>query len=162
VRPGCGVCGFAQVERQVDWNVMNFERFKWGGVRHDQLDYVWLDLRQFSRADRLRPTPEDRAAFEQLLGVLEGAPEGTTAAQIAQKPPRGIKSNQDERSVLLDILGVCSVLETPEHRGYADGFVPAEDRVLPPRRFVDRAYPVCWWKAEYGVNRAAADALGLL
>ena len=41
-------------------------------------------------------------------------------------------------------------------------FVQAQDRVIPPLRFVEQAYPVCWWKAEHGVNRRPAKALGLL
>ena len=54
--------------------------------------------------------------------------------------------------MLLDILGICSVLESPEHRGFLDRWVPAADRVLPPLRYVERAYPVCWWRAEHGAN----------
>lgn len=63
---------------------------------------------------------------------------------------------------MLDILGVCSVLETPEHHGHAERFVRADERVLPPLRFVERTYPVCWWNAEHGVNRDAASAFDLL
>jgi len=82
---GCAICGLPEVERDIDWNVQNFERFKWGGVRRDDLDYVWLDLQQFSRADALRPTPADRAALNQLLDELDDAPSATTAAQMARK-----------------------------------------------------------------------------
>jgi hypothetical protein len=152
----------SEVERDTDWNILNFERFKWGGVRRDNLTYVWLDLQQFASANRPGATPDDRAMLEELLDELDGAPPGTTAAQAAQKLLRGVKGNKDERSTLLDILGVCSVLETPEHRGYADDFVPAKDRVLPLHHYVERAYPVCWWKAEHGVNRRAATTRGLL
>jgi hypothetical protein len=141
VAPGCAICGLPEVERDIDWSVQNFERFKWGGVRRDNLDYAWLDLQQFSRADRPRPTPADRAALNRLLDELENAPPTTTAAQMAQKPLPSIKSNKAERAVLLDILGVCSVLETPAHRGYADAFVLARDRVIPPLRYVEQAYP---------------------
>jgi hypothetical protein len=54
--------------------------------------------------------------------------------------------------VLLDILGVCGVLETPHHRGYAESYIPADQRELPSRHHVDRAYPACWWTGAYGVN----------
>jgi hypothetical protein len=84
------------------------------------------------------------------------------APKAAQTLLRSIKSNDDVRSVLLDILGVCSVLETPEHRGFAEQFVRADARPLPPLRFIERAYPVCWWKAEHRVNRRAAESIGLL
>lgn len=158
----CAVCGLAEIEADIDWNVMNFERFKWGGVRRDDLTYVWLDLRQFTAADRLTPSPSDRAAFEQLLEGLEAAAPATTAAKAAGQRCAGIPSNKAEREVLLDILGICSVLQSPEHTGHLDRWVPAAERVLPELRYVERAYPVCWWRAEYGVNRAAARELRLL
>jgi hypothetical protein len=53
--------------------------------------------------------------------------------------------------VLVDILGVCSVLETTAHCGYAEQFVP--DREIPGKRFVAHVYPACWWTADDGVNR---------
>ena len=157
----CAVCGVFEVEEDIDLNVMNFERFKWGGVRRDDLTYAWLDLQQFSGADRLRPTLADRKALDQLLSALAALPAGTTASKAAGQSWTGITANKAEREALLDILGVCSVLETPEHRGYADHFVRAADREHPPYRNIERAYPVCWWRAEHGVNRRAAESLGL-
>lgn len=158
----CAVCGLHEQEFEIDWDVMNFERFKWGGVRRDDLTYVLLDLRQFGAADRLVPTHTDRAALVELLDSLESAPPGTTAAKAASGRWAAIPSNKAEREVLLDILGVCSVLESSEHHGFLDRWVPEADRVVPPLRYVERAYPVCWWRAEYGVNRPAARSLGLL
>lgn len=111
--------------------MLNFERFKWGGVRRDDLTYVWLDLQQFAGADPTPATPSDRAAFEALLDEFAAAAPGTTPPKVAQTLLRGIKSNKAECSVLLDIFGVCSVLRTPEHHGYAEGFVRAEERVRP-------------------------------
>jgi hypothetical protein len=43
--------------------------------------------------------------------------------------------------VLVDILGVCSVLETSAHRGYAERFVRYTDRAIPGKRFVEHVYP---------------------
>jgi hypothetical protein len=157
----CAVCGLRE-RGASDRNILNFERFKWGGVRRDDLEYVWLDLQLFSSADRPRPTRQDDAAMERILDELDAAPQATTTSRAAQTLLRGIAGNKDERSVLLDILGVCSVLETADHRGYATVFVAADDRTLPGRRFVDQRYPACWWTAEHGVNRVAARAFGLI
>jgi hypothetical protein len=157
----CAVCGLFEVDEDIDLNVLNFERFKWGGVRRSHLTYIWLDLQQFGEADRAQPTDADRTAFEQLLHTLAAIPADWTASKAAGKPWAGMLSNKAEREVLLDLLGVCSVLETPEHRGFMDHFVRAADRTLPPYRYVERAYPVSWWRAEYGVNRLAVERLGL-
>src|SRR5579884_1814516 len=43
----CQVC-YAYKEQEADWNVLNFERYKWGGVRHDHVAYAAFDLEQLS------------------------------------------------------------------------------------------------------------------
>lgn len=152
----CAVCRLCP-EPEIDRNVLNFERFKWGGVRRLDLRFVWHDLDRFAATDRPSASGHDREVLKALLGELAGAPPSTTAPKAAQTLLRAIKANKAERSVLLDILGVCSVLETPEHPGFAEHFIRADARPLPPQRFVDQAYPVCWWKAKYGINRQALD-----
>jgi hypothetical protein len=161
--PGaCAICGLRERDEEIDWSIMNFERFKWGGIRRDDLTYVWLDMQQLAAADRPTPTAADRAAFEHLLDGLDGAAPTVTATRAAGQRWPGIPSNKAEREVLLDILGICSVLETSEHSGFLRRFVPAADRVVPQHKFAERPYPVCWWRAEHGVNRSAAGELGLL
>jgi hypothetical protein len=44
------------------------------------------------------------------------------------------------------------VLGTAEHPGFLERFVLASERHLPERRFVDMAYPACWWTGRDGVN----------
>ena len=31
-------------DEHIDWNVLNFERLKWGGVRHGEPSYMAFDL----------------------------------------------------------------------------------------------------------------------
>ena len=150
--PMCSECSLSAGE--VDLNVLNFERFKWGGVRRDQVEYVAFDLELFRRAPRQEATGDDidvgRRLFDELRNLTAGV-----GASAAAKLLRVVKGNQAEREVLLDILGVCGILEAPEHPGHNPQFVPARARDLPAQRFVDRAYPACWWRSEYGINDAA-------
>lgn len=158
----CAVCDAAGSEPDIDRNMLNFERFKWGGVRRTDLTYVWHDLERFAASDGPAPGTGGRDVLEALLDELDSAPPEITAPRAAQSLLRGMKGNKHERSVLLDILGVCSVLESPEQQGFAERFVRADARPLPPLRFVEQAYPACWWRAEHGVNRQAARSFGLL
>lgn len=155
----CAVCGlYAQAAAQ-DLNVLNFERFKWGGVRRDDLTYVVFDLQQFRRAPRLKVTAEDVALARAVLKTLSELPATTTAVE-AVAHLKMLKGNKAEREVLMDMLGICSILDTGEHHGYAHGFVSAVQRDLPPYHFVDRAYPTCWWRAAAGINlEAVSDVL---
>ena len=157
----CAVCGVAEVEAAIDENELAFERLTWGGVRRDDLTYVQLDLRRFAEADRPAPTAADRATFDWLLDALAAAAPGTTAASAAARPWAGIPSNKAERQVLLEVLGVCSVLQRPDHPGFLDRWVPGAERVVPEHEYAELAYPVCWWRAEHGVDRDAARALGI-
>ena len=137
-----------------DLNVFNFERFKWGGVRRHSVPYIAFDLEQFARAPRPRPSDADIALGRQLTSYLSGLPAAATASQ-AVAGMTFIKGNKAEREVILDILGVTGILQTAGHPGFASAYVPAAERHLPPRRFTDRAYPVCWWTAADGVNTTA-------
>jgi hypothetical protein len=154
----CAVCGLYDDPAATDLNVLSFERFKWGGVRHDSIIYVAFDLQQFRLAPRLEPTAEDRRLGRTILETLDDLPPGTTASQAAAQL-RCVKGNKAEREVLLDILGICGVLDTDDHRGFAKAFVPWSARDLPPQRFVDRAYPACWWRAAAGVNADAVKSV---
>ena len=41
----CEICGaFKKSNLPYDLNVLNFERYKWGGVRHEKLEYIAFDL----------------------------------------------------------------------------------------------------------------------
>lgn len=152
--PGhCGVCGLHKKTIQ-DLNVLNFERLKWGGVRRDDCVYIAFDLEQFSRGERVAPDPDALALGRTVLATLRGLPGGTSASQAALLL-NAVPGNKAEREVLLDILGVCGILAPAAHPGYSTQFVEYRSRELPDRRFVDRAYPVCWWTASDRVADAA-------
>jgi hypothetical protein len=152
----CAICGQsppAEAE-PADLNVLSFERFKWGGVRTDHVDYVAFDLEQFARAPRLPRTSDDIRVGRELVNQPRQLPPGTTAAE-AVRHLKMLPGNKAERDVVIGILGVCGILETATHRGYANSYVSKRDRQLPGRRHVDQDYPACWWTAEDGVNDEA-------
>jgi hypothetical protein len=151
----CGYCGMYLNDSVEDLNLLNFERLKWGGVRHSSPEYARFDLELFLENPPPAPTPADIAVFEALLDAIDAAPAGTTSGALQRRFPKGLKSNKPERDVLIGLLGFCGALGTPDHPGFSAQFVPVDGRVLPPRRFVDMAYPACWWQREAGLNRAA-------
>lgn len=149
----CAICGLPP-RSQEDLNRMNFERFKWGGLRRDEISYVAFDLEQFSRAPRDGMNAKALDAGRKMIDALRTAPPDATASQVASRL-KMVKGKQPEREVLLDILGVCGILSTPEHSGYGPGFVQAIDRKMPPQRHVERAYPVCWWRGRDRIDEEA-------
>jgi hypothetical protein len=150
----CSECGLYMNTTEYDFNVLNFERHKWGGVRHDRVEYALLDLEIFIGADPPKPTAEDVAIFQRLIRAISSVGRTVTSAQLQSHLAATLKSNKAERDVLIAILGYCGVLGVPAHPGYSDAFVPCEKRLLPDRHFVDMPYPACWWNGETGLNRA--------
>ena len=133
---------------------MNFERYKWGGVRHTSADYALFDLQQFRVLPKVKPTEEDKQILHEILScVYELAPHnkaGKLQEQITRK--RILKSNAAEIDVLLDILGICGVLSSDQAPCYAEQFVDIHQRF--PLEFTnDRAYPVNRWTASDGIHR---------
>jgi hypothetical protein len=155
-RGACSVCGeYDSSALETDLNVLNFERLKWGGVRHNQAVYAAFDLERFLSAERREPIEEDVAIMTAIVATIEGADSGTTAPQLQGKLSGLFKSNKAEREVVLNILGYCGILRVPGHPDYWKQFVPYVDRELPPQRFVDMAYPACWWRGRDGLDRDA-------
>ena len=154
----CPVCGEYGLSRcPQDISVLSFERFKWGGVRHDKPIYAAFDLEQFVRYEPSRPTTNDVDALRRLFQLIRDVPASTTAANLQKHLSPAIRSNKAEREVLIGILGLCGVLATQEHPGHFPHFVPYAEREAPARRFVDMAYPACWWQGDDGLNDEAID-----
>ncbi|HEX3799647.1 MAG TPA: hypothetical protein VH413_13195 [Verrucomicrobiae bacterium] len=149
----CGLCGLYLNEREQDLNILNFERLKWGGVRHNDVIYAAFDLNLFLAINVAVPTPEDIQIFRNLINSIVAAPPKVTSATLHSHFKKVIKSNKAERDIIISILGFCGILETSEHRGFSDEFIAVSQQKLPDRRFVDMHYPACWWNAIDGVNQ---------
>lgn len=150
----CRTCGsYLTGGVEQDLNVLNFERFKWGGVRHDQVVYAAFDLSQLLKESLPQPTAADIEIFRGIISAIDQAPQNTSSANLHAQFAKVLRSNKNERDVIVAILGFCGILETPEHPGYSSRFVPAAERSLPDRRFVDMSYPACWWRSDIGINR---------
>lgn len=155
-RGECPICGAYNRSPEPEClNVLNFERFKWGGVRHQQPLYAALDLELFARLAPLAPEADDVRLLKAVLRAIEEVPPETSSASLEKYLAKVCKSNKPERDAVVGILGICGILGTADHAGYLRQFVPASVRELPARRFVDMAYPACWWTRADGVSQEA-------
>jgi hypothetical protein len=155
-RSACSVCGeYNSPQEDLDLSILNFERFKWGGVRHEHPNYAMFDLERFEILDPPSPTEADLTIFLRIVRTIESVPPETTAPQLEKFLRHLLPSNKAERDILVNILGYTGVLTIPEHAGFLNGFVRWDERQLPPNRFVDMGYPACWWRGHHGINDAA-------
>jgi hypothetical protein len=150
----CNICGIYLNDDLQDVNVINFERFKWGGVRHNQVVYAAMDTDLFLKDGFPKPTTEDIQIFREIIVTILNAPASISSAKLNSVFPKSFKANKAERDIFVAILGYCGILGTPDHPGFSEYFIPAAERTLPDRHFVDMPYPACWWNGGVGINQA--------
>jgi len=103
---------FYDVDEEDDLNVLNFERIKWGGVRHGQSLYNYLDLTILLTEDVPEPTKNDIDIFKNILQTIDNSSPTDTASILREKVKDVWGVSKSERARLLEMLGCCGILET--------------------------------------------------
>jgi hypothetical protein len=149
----CEKCGeYRGGKKSEDLNVLNFERFKWGGVRHDSPLYAWFDLERFSESERLRPSSEDEDCLATILGVASSLSLEAKLAELVRAIAPLVKSNADERRVLISILGYAGVLQPKSQPSFFGAYVSESEREQTPWSKDDWPFPIQWWRGADGVS----------
>ncbi|GAB2888985.1 hypothetical protein ACCI51_19145 [Microbulbifer echini] len=150
----CPICGLYK-ESEIDQDVLLFEKLMWGGVRLTQIEYVWFDLKLMNRNNLQEANCED---LIHLVMDFEKRNDKLSASKFAASL-KEVKGNKSEREILCSILGVCSILQHPEHTGFLMQYWPANERQLPNQHFIDLAWPYCWYNSSFGINKNALETL---
>lgn len=129
--------------KNIDLNVLNFERIKWGGVRHGDLDYTLFDLSQFLSADIPEPKQEDILIFKSILDVIANSEPDDYPGTLANNLAAVIKSTKDERKILIEILACIDILKPASYN-------------RPVRGKSDWVF-VEFWRGEDKYNQAAVN-----
>jgi hypothetical protein len=148
----CAICGDLPDSSPHDLNVLNFERFKWGGVRHLDPVYMAFDLERFLESDYPSPTAADQEILAGILRVARSLPAKARLSHLDKGLAALLKSNKNERTMLIHILGYAGILQPRDHRGFFAGFIDAEER---QETGTDWCYPVEWWRGSDGVDEQA-------
>ena len=105
-----GIIGDEDYEN-ADLNIFNFERIKWGGVRHGDILYTLFDLRQFTQENIVEPTQEDIGIFKSILETIKTSQDNDYPSALEKRFKDILKSNQAERQVLIEILSAIGILK---------------------------------------------------
>jgi hypothetical protein len=155
----CAICGYSQQKWKRDLNVLNFERHKWGGVRHLDVLYAAFDLELFSNEKCAEASTTDFELMRKIVEIVEQADAKARPRDLVKKLGEILSSNQYERTILLQILGYCGILQPKDRTGYFEEFsnwaYSSNVQNLPARS--DWNYPVCWWRGADGLNRKALN-----
>jgi hypothetical protein len=151
--PSCSYCGAYATSD--DPNLLNFERIKWGGVRHTYPRYIALDLELLSAQESAAPSRNDISIFASILEAARGMGPRARLSDLAKALSKLLPSNDAERRTLIGILGYAGILIDPDRPDFRERFVPANERERTPYHKDDWPYPVQWWNGSHGVNEAA-------
>lgn len=151
----CFYCGFYDGEN--DLSILNFERFKWGGVRHTDPTYIAFDLQMLRKAGLLIPQSTDRDILRAILMTAHSMPASARLGDLEKALAKVLPSNSSERRALIGILGYAGILIDPSRPDFREQFVPFEERETTPWHKDDWPYPVQWWMGSHGINHDAAN-----
>lgn len=151
----CYICNKPASGFYQDLNVFNFERFKWGGLRHLNIHYAVFDLEQFLKNGRLKPTKKDVLLFQDLIRQIEDVPETATAEHLPNLISDRIESDRVRLLILIDILGYTGIVRVENHSGFFNRYVTAGERMRYNHDYLN--YPSFLWKGCDGINREALD-----
>lgn len=148
----CPVCGmYESLEKAEDISVLNFERFKWGGVRHTNPIYIGFDLGQAAKQPNASSTAEDTRKLAAILQVARTMPGNARLSDLARKLALILPSNLNERRTLIGILGYCGILVDQSRPAFFETFPHFYAREETPWVKDDWPYPVRWWHGSCGV-----------
>jgi len=152
----CDICGvYSNDQNQYDLNVMNFEKLKWGGVRLSHLEYIKFDLDEFKKLEALEPQKEDFEILNNIKQTILSSKEDDRPRQLEKRLAKVFKSNSNERENVLNIFGICGILETESQKGFFSKFINVIDREDRPVNKTDWSYPIDWWQGKFGINEEA-------
>lgn len=156
VSPGCRYCG-GYDRADADLNILNFERLKWGGVRHDHPQYIAFDLGIFATLDGIMPSREDYLILRSIFEAAKFLPSTARLSDLERALSNVLPSNNGERRALIGILGYAGILVDPGRPDFRSKFVSCADREETPWSKDDWPYPVQWWNGSCGLNQSAVD-----
>lgn len=119
VRHACALCGAQPHYADQDLNVLNFERLRWGGVRHGHWIYTLLDLEQLHTRDVPPPTANDLDLFDRILQLVASSQAQDHPGHLRDRLAGVLQGSKDQRGILIEILAIAGVLRpgTDTNRG---------------------------------------------
>jgi len=150
----CQVCGGYDTEN-TDCNVLNFERHKWGGVRHDKPAYIAFDLERFIAESAETSTDCDREKLDRLLATVESVQVGAKLSELVRALKSVVPGNDAQRRTVVAILGYAGIVQIADRPGFLRSFTRVADREETPWYKDDWPYPIRWWRGGQGIDAEA-------
>jgi hypothetical protein len=152
----CKVCHSYANGGKEDLNVLNFERYKFGGVRHLNPLYIALDLELFASESFEEPTEVGLDILREVFNALRGLKSG----RLSQAPAalgKCLKGNKNEREAIVSTLGYCGILKVPGYQPFYRKYIHSDQRKHSSYSKSDWPFPADLWRPEYGLDEESID-----
>lgn len=159
----CGICstayGYPKELEEEDIEILNMSVNTGGLIGHRLTSYFYY-LHYFNKKkekENIKINGEDIRIFSEIIDIILKAEEGDTLKKEVQKnigKIKGFKTTIEDRKVLLETLGYCSILETEKYKGLLEEYT---NLAVAPRKThsSDWNYPVDFWLGKDGINKEA-------
>ena len=119
-------------------------------------EYALFDLKQFRELPKVTYTKEDIDILVNILKVIESMADHNNYSAVQKLITRGkmVPASGGEINVILGVLSICGVLQTPEHRGYSERFTAWNDKGFVGME-TELFYPLFHWRGRHGINKIA-------
>jgi hypothetical protein len=121
-------------------------------------EYALLDLKQFKELPKVSYTQDDIDILVNILKLAESMANHNnfTALQKLITKSKTVPASGAEINVILGVLSVCGVFQTPERRGYAECFTACCERGFVGMS-TELFYPLFHWRGRNGINEKALE-----
>jgi hypothetical protein len=146
--------------KEIDLSLDNQTRFSSGcgmyGCDYFDYNYLAFCLDQHLRLPIVEPQIKDISIFKTIIDTVLEMREEDTPNDLEKKlaSKKAFKSSHWQRRYLLETLGFCSVIESPNAQGYLENFIPKEKRHL-DNHMSEWNYPIRIWRGHNGINKKA-------
>lgn len=159
----CGICstayGYPKELEEEDIEILNMCTNTGGLVGHRLINYFYY-LHYFNtnkEKESVKINAEDIRIFSEIIDIILKAEDDDTLKKDVQKnigKIKGFKTKIEDRKVLLETLGYCSILETEKYKGLLGEYT---NLAVAPRKTHDSDwnYPVDFWLGKDGINKKA-------
>lgn len=100
------------------------------------------------------PTKDDVAAFGRLLALVAELPPTAREGKLVDAITKAkvVSGNRYDRRHVVETLGGCGILETPEYPGFTTKWTTFAARQARPSTRVECDPPIAFWQAAHGMN----------
>lgn len=100
------------------------------------------------------PTAADAKRFTQLLALVGKLPATARCGQLEEaiRKAKLVPGNKYDVRSIVETLGACGILETPQHPGFTTAWTTFGARQARPSVRVEVDPPLAFWTAGHGVN----------